>query len=148
MTTFFRHPQTWFRPPSPFRPLESLLTASISHALHTTMSPKHAYRTSVAYETSFKIHTSTLQNKHFVRDLSKIQTSILHNERFVRDFPPTSHLTFSKTSISYETSSKSQWDTLPCCQAVSRFPLHQSQSHPPNLATSRFPAPAKKITRL
>ena len=81
----------------------------------------------VSYETFSKSHAYSLQN-----------------ERFVRDFLKNSHVKVCKTSVSYETSSKSQAETpigahththiTQPCQAISRFqPLHpltrQSQCH-------------------
>ena len=78
------------------------------------------HSTSVSYETSSKNHTSSLQNERFVRDFlqkshvkspkrafctrlsSKSHTSSLQNERFVLDILKR----VSKTSVSYETSSK------------------------------------------
>ena len=83
--------------------------------------------TSVSYETCFKIHSSSLQSERFPRDLlknsrfksakrasasfetsTKIRALSLQNERFARDFLQKSHVKVSKTSVSYEISSKSQ----------------------------------------
>ena len=83
------------------------------------------------------------------------------NERFGRDFLQKSHVKVSKASISYETSSKSHGEppsehthqaALPSSFADSSpsahtpIPMSQRQSPPPQLATSRFPATATKLS--
>ena len=67
-----------------------------------------------SYETSSKSHTSSLQN-----------------ERFVRDFLQNSHVKVCKTSISYETSSKSQAET-PIGAHTSRRPAKQFRESSPS----------------
>ena len=71
---------------------------------------------------------------------SKSHTSSLQNEPFVRDFLQNSHVKVCKTSVSYETSSKSQAETnthrsthiTQPCQAVLRLqPLQTTSAHTP-----------------
>ena len=103
-------------------------------AFRTRLPPKvtrQVSKTSVSYEyeTSSKSHTSSLQNERFVRDFPKSHASSLKNDRFVRDFlqkshvespkrafrtrlPPKVTLRGCKTSVSYETSSKSHASSL------------------------------------
>ena len=75
-------------------------------------------------------------------DLRKSCASSLQNERFVRDFLKNSHVKVCKTSVSYETSSKSQAETpigehththiTQPCRPVSRFqPLQATSAHTP-----------------
>ena len=91
---------------------------SAKRACCTRLLPQFISKTSVSRETSFKTHTSSLQNERY--------------EHFVQD-------------------------ALQPCEAVSRFqplqttpahtPIPMSQQHlpPPQLATSRLPAPATKV---
>ena len=108
----------------------SILQTSVSHETLTS-SKTHAssLQSERLYETSSKSHTSSLQNKHFVRDF--LQKSSRNPHRTTHIKQP--------------------------CQAVSRFqplqttpahmPIPMSQPHsPPQLATSRFPAPATKLS--
>ena len=94
-------------------------------------------KTSVSYDTSSKSHVSSLQNEH------------VQNERFVRDFLQKSHVKspkrafrtrlqppkvtcqVSKTSMSYETSSKSQAET-PIGAHTSRSPAKQFRESSPS----------------
>ena len=105
---------------------------SPKRAFSTRLPPKvtrQVSKTSVSYETSSKSHTSSLQNERFVRDFPKSHASSLKNDRFVRDFlqkshvespkrafrtrpPPKVTLRGCKTSVSYETSSKSHASSL------------------------------------
>ena len=141
-------------------------------------------KTSVSYETSSKTNASSLQNERFVRDFLQKSRRESAKRAFRTRLPPKvacpvsktrfsyetflrkSHVKVSKTSISFETSSKSQAGTpigahthiKQHCQAVSRFqplqptpartpiPMSQRHSPPPQLATSRFPAPATKLS--
>ena len=111
-------------------------------AFRTRLPPKVTHqvsKTSVSYETSSKIHTSSLQNERFVRDFlqkshvkspkrafrtrlpQKLTCQSLQNERFARDFlQKSSGNTHRSTHI-----------TQPC-QAVSRFqPLQTTPAHTP-----------------
>ena len=120
--------------------------------------------------------TSSLQSERFVRDFLQINAS------FRTRLPQKLTFRVCKTSVSYETSSKSHVSSLQTerfvrnflqksgrkphrsthikqpCQAVSRLqplqtttahtpiiPMSQRHSPPPQLATSRFPAPATNI---
>ena len=62
---------------------------------------------------------------------SKSHTSSLQNERFVRDFLKNSHVKVCKTSVSYETSSKSQAET-PIGAHTSRSPAKQFRDSSPS----------------
>ena len=98
-------------------------------------------------------HTSSLQNERFAQDflekshvkspkrafrrrlppkVTRQVSKSLQNERFVRDFLKNSHVKICKTSVSYETSSKSQAET-PSRAHTSRSPAKQFRdSSPPN----------------
>ena len=115
-----------------------------------------------------KSQPSRLQNERFVRDFLKNahfdqNSRINPPKRSVRDCLQKSRVQVSNTSISYETSSHAgspigaHTHIKQPCQAVSRLhpletmpahmpiPMPRRHSPPPQLATSRFPAPATKI---
>ena len=91
-------------------------TSSKSHAsrLHSErfvrdFLPKVALRsckTSVSYETSSKSHTSSLQNERFVRDFLQKSRVKSPKRAFRTRLPPKVTRQVSKTSVSYETSSR------------------------------------------
>ena len=92
-----------------------------------------------SYETSSKSHTSILQNERFVRDFNLQKSRVKSPKRACpkRAFrtilqPPKVTCQVSKTSMSYETSSKSQAET-PIGAHTSRSPAKQfRESSPPN----------------
>ena len=109
---------------------------SARRAIRTRLPPKitrQVSKTSVSYETSSKSHTSSLQNERLVRDSSKSHTSSLQNERFVRDVLKNSHVKVCKTSVSDETSSKSQAETP--------IGAHTNTHHTPLPSSFAIPAP-------
>ena len=69
-------------------------------------------KTSVSYETSSKIHSSSLQNKRFARDFLKTSHLKSAKQAFRTRPPPTVTHQVCKTSVSYETSSKSHASSL------------------------------------
>ena len=74
---------------------------------------------------------SRLHFAHSTRAISaEVCASSLQNERFVRDFLQNSHVKVSKTSVSYETSSKSQAETLKA--HTSRSPAKQFRDSSPS----------------
>ena len=95
---------------------------------------------------------------------SRRQDLPTHRKRFVRDLLRNSHVKVCKASVSCETSSKRQAETpigahiTQPCQAVSRsqplqttpghtpIPMSQRHSPVPQLTTSRFHAPATKLS--
>ena len=88
---------------------------SPKRAFRTRLPPKvtrQVSKTSVSYETSSKSHTSSLQNEHFVRDF--LQKSHVESPKraFRTRHPPKVTLRGCKTSVSYETSSKSHASSL------------------------------------
>ena len=121
--------------------LQKSRVKSQKRAFRTRLPPKvtrQVSKTSVSYETSSKSHTSSLQNERFVRDFLQKSRCEAEDERFVRDFlqksrvesqkrafrtrlPPKVTRQVSKTSVSYETSSKSPAET-PIGAHTSRSP--------------------------
>ena len=113
-------------------------TTSVSHE---TFSTSHA---SVSYETSSKSHASRLQGERFVRDFLQKSRVKSPKRAFRTRLPPKSHTSafrtrlpqkvtrqVSKTSVSYETSSKSHTsksETSPKSQAETRVGAHTSWS--------------------
>ena len=114
-------------------------------------------KTSISYETSSKSHTSSLQNERFARDFLKKSHVKSPKRAFRTRLPQKVTRQVSKTSVSYETSSKTHTSKsanrafrtrLPpkvkrnppsrsthitqACQAVSRFqPLQTTSAHTP-----------------
>ena len=114
-------------------------------------------KTSVSYETSSKTHTSSLQNERFVRDFLKKSHVKSPKRAFRTRLPQKVTRQVSKTSVSYETSSKSHTSSLQnerfvrdflknshvkvCKTSVSYETSSKSQAEPPIGAhTSRSPA--------
>ena len=109
-------------------------------------------KTSVSYETSSKSHASSLKNERFVRDFLQKSHVKSPKRAFRTRLPPKVTLRGCKTSVSYETSSKSHASSLKNerfardflqkssgnthrsthitqpCQAISRF--QPSKRHP------------------
>ena len=115
-----------------------------SHPSARNFSPPHFMRQSSKTSVSSNSHASSLQNERFVRDLlQKVMRPV------------------SKTSVSYETSSKSQAETPIGAHTSSSRAKQFRDSSPPTkrpltrqshchgdmhqLATSRLPAPATKL---
>ena len=65
-----------------------------------------------SYETSSKSHTSSLQNERFVRDFLRKSHVKSPKQAFRTRLPPKVTRQVSKTSVSYETSSKSHTSSL------------------------------------
>ena len=91
-----------------------------------------------SYETSSKSHTSILQNERFVRDFNLQKSRVKSPKRACpkRAFrtilqPPKVTCQVSKTSMSYETSSKSQAET-PIGAHTSRSPAKQFRESSPS----------------
>ena len=82
---------------------------AVMRAFRTRLPPKVTLRgckTSVSYETSSKTHASSLQNEHFVRDFLKKSHVKSPKRAFRTRLPHKVTRQVSKTSVSYETSSK------------------------------------------
>ena len=131
----------------------------VGHTLRTRLPPKVTLRgckTSVSYETSSKSHASSLKNERFVRDFLQKSHVKSPKRAFRTRLPPKVTLRGCKTSVSYETSSKSHASSLKNerfardflqkssgnthrsthitqpCQAISRFqPLQATPAHTP-----------------
>ena len=69
-------------------------------------------KTSVSYETYSKSHASSLQDERFVRDLLQKSRVKSPKQAFRTRHPPKVTHQVSKTSVSYETSSKSHTSSL------------------------------------
>ena len=82
---------------------------AILRAFRTRRPPKVTLRsckTSVSYETSSKSHASSLQNERFVQDFLQKSHVKSPKRAFRTRLPPKATCQVSKTSVSYETSSK------------------------------------------
>ena len=84
-----------------------------------------------SYETSSKSHTSILQNERFVRDFLQKSHVKSPKRAFRTRLPPKVTCQVSKTSMSYETSSKSQAET-PIGAHTSRSPAKQFRESSPS----------------
>ena len=128
----------------------------VGHTLRTRLPPKVTLRgckTSVSYETSSKSHASSLKNERFLRDFLQKSHVKSPKRAFRTRLPPkvtcqvpktSVHVKVCKTNVSHETSSKS-----PPLTRQSQLPIPcacHEMSPPSHIATSRFPAPATKIT--
>ena len=116
----------------------------LGHTLRTRLPPKVTLRgckTSVSYETSSKSHAPSLKNQRFVRDFLQKSHVKSPKRAFRTRLPPKVTCQVPKTSVLYETSSKTHMSksnthrsthiTQPC-QAVSRFqPLQTTPAHTP-----------------
>ena len=69
-------------------------------------------KTSVSYETSSKSYASSLKTEHFVRDVLQKSHVKSQKQAFRTRLPPKVTRQVSKTSVSYETSSKSHTSSL------------------------------------
>ena len=81
----------------------------VGHTLRTRLPPKVTLRgckTSVSYKTSSKSHASSLKNERFIRDFL-LKSHVKSPKRAFRTrLPPKVTCQVPKTSVSYETSSK------------------------------------------
>ena len=87
----------------------------VGHTLRTRLPPKVTLRgckTSASYETSSKSHASSLKNERFVRDFLQKSHVKSPKRAFRTRLPPKVTRQVSKTSVSYETSSKSHTSSL------------------------------------
>ena len=97
---------------------------SPKRAFRTRLPPKVTRRvskTSVSYETSSKSHAARLQDERFVRDFLQKSRVKSQKRAFRTRLPPKVTRQVSKTSVSYETSSKSPAET-PIGAHTSRSP--------------------------
>ena len=112
-------------------------------------------KTSVSYETSSKSHASSLQNERFVRDFLQKSHVKSPKRAFRTRLPPKVTRQVSKTTVSYETSSKTHTSSLQNERFVRDFlpkscgNTHRSTAQPCQ-AVSRFQplqtAPARSHT--
>ena len=107
---------------------------AVLRAFRTRRPPKVMLRgckTSVSYETSSKSHASSLQDEGFVRDFLQKSHVKSPKRAFRTRLPPKVTCQVSKTSVSYETSSKSQAET-PIGAHTSRSPAKQFRESSPS----------------
>ena len=108
-------------------------TASASHKICAKKSHVKSAKTSVSYETSSKMHLSSLQNQRFPRDFLKNAQFKSAKRAFRTRLPPRFTRLVSKTSVSYETASKAHVSKSPDLSThTSSSPAEQSrlQKHP------------------
>ena len=115
----------------------------VGHTLRTRLPPKVTLRgckTSVSYETSSKSHASSLKNERFERDFLQKSHVKSPKRAFRTRLPPKVTCQVPKTSVSYETSSKTHMSTtvsheasshnLPIpCACHESFRVHTSNAH-------------------
>ena len=97
-------------------------------------SPKRAFRTRLPPKVTRQVSKTSISYDSYETS-SKSHTSSLQNERFVRDFLKNSHVKVCKTSVSYETSFKSQAET-PIGAHTSRSPAKQFRDSSPSKQNS------------
>ena len=115
--------------------------------LRTRLPPKvtrQVSKTSVSYETSSKSHTSSLQNERFVRDFLQKSHVKSPKRAFRTRLPPKVTRQVSKTSVSYETSSKSHTSSLQNERFVQDFLQKSHVKSPKRAFRTRLPP---KVTR-
>ena len=106
----------------------------IGHTLRTKLPPEVTLRgckTSVSYETSSKSHASSLKNERFVRDFLQKSRCEAARRALRTRLPPKIMRQVSKTSVSYEISSKSPAET-PIGAPTSRNPAKQFRDSSPS----------------
>ena len=108
-------------------------SAQTLEAFRTRCPPKvtrTVSKTSVSYETSSKSHTSSLQNKRFVRDFLQ-KSHVKSAKRALRTrLPQKVTRQVSKTSVSYETSSKTHMSKSAKRAFRTRLPPKVKRKHP------------------
>ena len=115
----------------------------VGHTLRTRLPPKVTLRgckTSVSYETSSKSHASSLKNERFVRDFLQKSHVKSPKRAFRARLPPKVTLRGCKTSVSYETSSKSHASSLKNERFARDFLQKFAAETPIGAHTSRSPA--------
>ena len=105
----------------------------VGHTLRTRLPPKVTLRgckTSVSYETYSKSHASSLKNERFVRDF--LQKSHVKSQKraFRTRLPPKVTCQVPKTSVSYETSSKTHMSKSAKRTFRTRLPPKVQRKHP------------------
>ena len=116
--------------------------------------PFEVCKTSISYKTSSKSHASSLQNERFVQDFLQksrgkspkaLRTKIpkvTRQEHFVQNFLQKSSGKLHRSAhIMKECQAVSRFEPLQTTPAHTPIPMSQRHSPPPQLATSRFPAP-------
>ena len=115
----------------------------VGHTLRTRLPPKVTLRgckTSVSYETSSKSHASSLKNERFVRE--SLQKSHVKSPKraFRTRLPPKVTFQVPKTSVSYETSSKTHMSKSTSSKSPAETPV--GHTHHAALPSSfAIPAP-------
>ena len=105
----------------------------VGHTLRTRLPPKVTLRgckTSVSYETSSKSHAPSLKNERFVRDfLQKLHVKS-PKRAFRTRLPPKVTCQVPKTSVLYETSSKTHMSKSAKRTFRTRLPPKVQRKHP------------------
>ena len=115
----------------------------VGHTLRTRLPPKVTLRgckTSVSYETSSKSHASSLKNERFVRDFLQKSHVKSPKQAFRTRLPPKVTCQVPKTSVSYETSSKTHMSKSAKRTFRARLPPKVQRKTPIGAHTSRSPA--------
>ena len=115
------------------RPPKVTLRGCARRAFRSRLSPKvtrQVSKTSASYETSSKSHTSSLQNERFVRDFLQKSRVKSRKRAFRTRLPPKVTCQVSKTSVSYETSSKTHMSKSAKRGFRTRLPPKVKRKHP------------------
>ena len=126
----------------------------VGHTLRTRLPPKVTLRgckTSVSYETSSKSHASSLKNERFVRDFLQKSHVKSPKRAFRSRLPPKVTCQVPKTSVSYETSSKTHMSKSAKRTFRTRPPPKVQRKHPSEhthhaALPSSFAVPALQTT--
>ena len=106
---------------------------AVTRAFRTRLPPKVTLRgckTSVSYETSSKSHASSLPNERFVRDFLEKSHIKSPKRAFRTRLPQKVTRQVSKTSVSYETSSKTHTSKSAKRAFRTRLPPKVKRKHP------------------
>ena len=105
----------------------------VGHTLRTRLPPKVTLRgckTSVSYETSSKSHAPSLKNERFVRDFLQKSHVKSPKRAFRTRLPPKVTCQVPKTSVLYETSSKTHMSKSAKRTSRTRLPPKVQRKHP------------------
>ena len=137
-----RSPAKQFRDSSPSRQHPLTRQSQWDSDIHLYKGTLRGCKTSVSYETSSKSHASSLQKERFVRDILQKSHVKSPKRAFRTRLPQKVTRQVSKTSVSYETSSKTHMSKSAKRAFRTRLPPKVKRKHPsepqPCQAVSRF----------
>ena len=118
---------------------ETLLWDTVArHSCGPLLCDTQVSKTSLSYETSSKSHTSSLKHEHFVRDFLQKSHVKSPKRAFRTRLPPKVTRQGSKTSVSYETSSKTHISKFAKRAFRTRLPPKVKRKHPSRSPAQQF----------